>query len=82
MIEIVSIKADTAAKSNAKKPEEINLLPCPFCGAAPDMYAFYDKKKKRMKWHVLCSNTKCPVLRSGRYADTMEESVAAWNARE
>lgn len=81
MIEIVSIKADTAAKNSEKKPEEIGLLPCPFCGAAPDMYAFYDREMKRMRWHAMCSNTECPVLPFGRYEDTMEESVTAWNAR-
>lgn len=79
MIEVVSIKASTD-----KEPEEgkeINLLPCPFCGGEGWLDAFYNSDKMRMRYHAACVNSNCGVLPSGKYADTIEEAVEAWNTR-
>lgn len=77
MIEIVSIKAET----EKKEKKEINLLPCPFCGKKAFLDAFYNDELKRMRWHIGCSDVSCGVMPSGRYMDTMEEAIEAWNAR-
>ena len=55
------------------------LLPCPFCGGQVELHYTIPGHKPRPKddTHITCDN--CEGL--DFYADTIEEAIAAWNAR-
>lgn len=64
----------TRAESGAQE-----LLPCPFCGAIPDM------RHVGGHWFALCRNVDCPCMPAGAPLNgkhlTEDEAIAAWNRR-
>lgn len=57
---------------------ELNLLPCPFCGCAPSIERWHGgKPTKRM---VSCENDGCFVAPCV-CGDNREDAAAKWNAR-
>ena len=56
--------------------ESAKPLPCPFCGAEPEVFSFDDGR-----FLVLCSNTECKVRPFTYIRDTREQAIADWNAR-
>jgi hypothetical protein len=52
----------------------MNLLPCPFCGAAPYLNSFNGSRV------VACRNSQCPVTTTALAADR-DDAVAKWNER-
>ena len=59
-----------------KKPDPSAPLPCPFCGAAPEIISWHGHPEKT----VSCENNECPAhpYVSGY---TLGEAVSAWNGR-
>jgi Lar family restriction alleviation protein len=56
-----------------KASEGQELLPCPFCGEAPELHAFDGVAA------VICTLDACRV--EGPVKDTKEEAITAWNTR-
>lgn len=56
---------------------KIHLLPCPFCGAEPEM-----NPQANAGFYVDCINLECPVYGvETRSYNTPEDAAAKWNTR-
>lgn len=51
------------------------MLPCPFCGAAPRMYA------TEMAYYIECVNEACATMPSTIGCRTDDKAIAVWNTR-
>lgn len=58
--------------------EEAALLPCPFCGTAPEMVPWHGGGP--MKRSVHCDNDEC-LVSPGVTGPTPKKAIAAWNRR-
>ena len=58
------------------KPDEISLLPCPFCGGNPDIHARHWTNGNH-EWWISC--IKC--FSETTIFDNPEEAIEAWNTR-
>jgi hypothetical protein len=69
--------------SPSAKPE---VLPCPFCGAAPSRVYYShnsmlpDEREWHREYHIECSTVGC-IARGGAFSREPTEVVAAWNRR-
>lgn len=52
-------------------------LPCPFCGAEPEVYAF----TTHMEFIVECLNEDCAMNPHTRIRDSREQAISDWNGR-
>lgn len=59
------------------------IKPCPFCGAAADIYDYKFSETSFFKKVVCCSNEDCPMdmPSEGFYRPTKREALAEWNRR-
>jgi hypothetical protein len=59
--------------------KKLDLLPCPFCGFAPDTGEFpYPINREKSEWAMGCSNPSCNAELIGYSCD---EVIAQWNRR-
>jgi hypothetical protein len=56
-------------------PEQVQLLPCPFCGGEA---RFVDG---RLSINIRCGNYDCGITQRQYYYETTAEAIAAWNTR-
>ena len=55
--------------------EQVQLLPCPFCGGEA---RFVDG---RLSINIRCGNYDCGITQRQYYYETTAEAIAAWNTR-
>lgn len=57
--------------------ENINVLPCPFCGNQADVCKLRDEEI----WLVKCWNQRCLIKPRTREYDSRTSAISAWNVR-
>jgi hypothetical protein len=57
--------------------DDVKLLPCPFCGESPDVYADHDMIS------ITCRTVNCPAspISTGDLIVDAYKAAAAWNRR-
>lgn len=61
---------------------KIELKPCPFCGALPNMEIGYPTDRPETLYYaIMCDNIKCAVQPTTDYYTSKGQSTRAWNRR-
>ncbi len=60
---------------------DIELKPCPFCGAKPAEKSRIQPVSQRMVYMVICDNLACSIEPNTDYFFIREDARNAWNRR-
>jgi hypothetical protein len=60
---------------------KLTLLPCPFCGAEPNIEEV-NPTEDSVRWTIGCPSLECYCYRSWRTHGSREEAIEAWQRRE